>query len=667
MKTLLTKNNFLIKLKEFYMQRVLQRILIVIISLLITTSSLLSYPDLIVTSSQQLPPGVHNYNYIIVTSNGDLSVNNATINCSTLLVDGWMEVEWGTITCNGSATIGGEVHTNNATLNCSGLTITNNGLLQAYDFLTITCTSFTLNGRLEGNGLRFRCSGSATITASGYLWLGDIYSDLVFSSGLTVVGQIISNGKDGALSSRTKFWLGGNGLVIDGHTQFIHTDFYPISPYFNSITINGGGGSFSWCQIISGGDYGISINGGMLAMGGTKVVSNHVGLNFTNYSLGFIYQKNVFENRDYDIKGVASAGINASGDMGGYNSFRGYGYHIYSEYSGIITALHNYWLGGAKISKYNNLYNNVDASNPLFTDPNPYYSRGENDNKLEIESGIFLKKSVIKNDKPIEKVPGIEELDEATKLLYSKKYDEALPELHKLVDKYKDGFVGKRALAFIEYILSETERDKEILPMLEQYSNGKSKVAQFAHYRKVYQYFKLQEYDKAIEIMKTTEFSEEDADLRQARLYDLGIAYYDLLGKKAEAYNYFDELVKTYPDCPLAEVANTVYRITKDGYEKPTESEDEEVVTVTETKLFANYPNPFNPTTVIKYQLADAAQISLKVYDVMGREVATLVNTYQNKGSYEVTFNANGLASGIYFYKLNAGGKQFINKMLLMK
>jgi hypothetical protein len=51
----------------------------------------------------------------------------------------------------------------------------------------------------------------------------------------------------------------------------------------------------------------------------------------------------------------------------------------------------------------------------------------------------------------------------------------------------------------------------------------------------------------------------------------------------------------------------------------------------------------------------------------MGREVATLVNGFQNKGSYEVTFNANGLSSGIYFYKLNAGGKQFINKMLLMK
>ena len=87
----------------------------------------------------------------------------------------------------------------------------------------------------------------------------------------------------------------------------------------------------------------------------------------------------------------------------------------------------------------------------------------------------------------------------------------------------------------------------------------------------------------------------------------------------------------------------------------------------TEYTLSQNYPNPFNPSTVIKYQIPEAAQVSLKVYDVMGKEAATLVNSYQARGSYDVTFNANGLSSGIYFYKLNANGKQLINKMLLMK
>ena len=180
----------------------------------------------------------------------------------------------------------------------------------------------------------------------------------------------------------------------------------------------------------------------------------------------------MFEYSDYNIKGDATSGINAGDpDIGGYNNFRGTGsYQIYSGYNGTIFAWYNYWAGGTpKISKYNNSnYYNVDASYPLFRDTNPSYSRGDGyrTEETEIESGIFLKKSVVKDDKPIEKVSGIEELDKATMLLYSKKYDEALVEMHKLVDKYKDGFVGKRALVFIEVILAETERDKEILPLL---------------------------------------------------------------------------------------------------------------------------------------------------------------------------------------------------------
>jgi tetratricopeptide (TPR) repeat protein len=592
---------------------------------------------------------------------------------STLTVNGELKVEGATINCDGITAVNGVLQTNGgSTLNYHALAISSNGEFYANNSI-VTCSSFNLNGYMEVNILNLTCSGSASIT--GYLWIEGAYSNLTFSSGLTLAGgNIMSRGAQASLSGKTKFWLGGNGLTISsGDVEFIYTDFYPRSPYWNSITINGSSfGMFTYCTIDNpNGTYGISANGGWLAMEYTRVVSKTYGLSFANYSQGFIHSYNAFDFSDYNIKSVSS-GVNAGNGSIGYNAFRGTGaYHIYNESAGTIFAWNNYWAGGIpKISKYNNSYYNVHASYPELFDPTPYVKLvdGHETEETEIESGIFLKETVVKDNKPIEKVPGIEELDRATILLYSEEYEKAFAEMHRLVAEYKDGYVGKRALVFIEVILVKTERAKDILPMLEQYSNGNSKVAQFAHYRKVYQYFRLKEHDKAIEIMKSTEFSEEDADLRQARLYDLGVAYHDFLGKKAEAYRYFDELVKTYPDCPLAEVANTVYRLTKDGYEKPTVDEDKEIAIVpTETKLFANYPNPFNPSTVIKYQLADASQVSLKVYDVMGREVATLVNSYQNKGSYEVTFNANGLASGIYFYKLNAGGKQFINKMLLMK
>lgn len=86
-----------------------------------------------------------------------------------------------------------------------------------------------------------------------------------------------------------------------------------------------------------------------------------------------------------------------------------------------------------------------------------------------------------------------------------------------------------------------------------------------------------------------------------------------------------------------------------------------------EFTLSQNYPNPFNPTTVIKYSIAKASDVSLKVYNLLGQEVATLVNTSQNIGSYEVKFNASNLSSGIYFYTLSADGLSFTKKMMLIK
>jgi endoglucanase len=83
--------------------------------------------------------------------------------------------------------------------------------------------------------------------------------------------------------------------------------------------------------------------------------------------------------------------------------------------------------------------------------------------------------------------------------------------------------------------------------------------------------------------------------------------------------------------------------------------------------LSENYPNPFNPTTVINYKLSALSDVTLKVYDILGRQVATLAIGRQNAGSYTVTFNAGDLASGVYFYRLVADGHVITKKMILLK
>ena len=95
-----------------------------------------------------------------------------------------------------------------------------------------------------------------------------------------------------------------------------------------------------------------------------------------------------------------------------------------------------------------------------------------------------------------------------------------------------------------------------------------------------------------------------------------------------------------------------------------------------EFKLYQNYPNPFNPITRIKFDLASfrvasvgtvLRTVHLTVFDILGREIATLVNEPLNPGSYEISFDASNYTSGIYFYRLTIGAFADVKKMMLVK
>jgi hypothetical protein len=100
----------------------------------------------------------------------------------------------------------------------------------------------------------------------------------------------------------------------------------------------------------------------------------------------------------------------------------------------------------------------------------------------------------------------------------------------------------------------------------------------------------------------------------------------------------------------------------------PTSVDDENnPVAVINFDLQQNYPNPFNPTTQIRFALAEQSQVTLKVYNILGKEITTLVNDVKGSGVHEVSFNGAGLASGVYFYKLQTGKFTQTRKMILIK
>jgi len=83
--------------------------------------------------------------------------------------------------------------------------------------------------------------------------------------------------------------------------------------------------------------------------------------------------------------------------------------------------------------------------------------------------------------------------------------------------------------------------------------------------------------------------------------------------------------------------------------------------------LSQNYPNPFNPSTVISYRIPKEGIVTIKIYDVLGRDVMTLADEYKSAGSYELKFDASELAGGVYIYRIQAGAFNASKKMLLIK
>lgn len=119
--------------------------------------------------------------------------------------------------------------------------------------------------------------------------------------------------------------------------------------------------------------------------------------------------------------------------------------------------------------------------------------------------------------------------------------------------------------------------------------------------------------------------------------------------------------------CADSIIVNGTYNGSGTFCSAPVDVETDTILVPNKFELSQNYPNPFNPSTIIRYQLPMASHISLKVYDVLGNEVAKLVNEEKPAGNYKITFDSKGLSSGVYLYKIQAENFVETKKMLLLK
>jgi hypothetical protein len=129
-----------------------------------------------------------------------------------------------------------------------------------------------------------------------------------------------------------------------------------------------------------------------------------------------------------------------------------------------------------------------------------------------------------------------------------------------------------------------------------------------------------------------------------------------------QTYSYLDE------NLPVGKYTYRLTQIDHDGTNNIIGIVETEISSVPLLfELSQNFPNPFNPSTVISYQIAEDGFVSLKIFDLLGNEVADLVSSEQTKGNYSVRWDADGISSGVYFYNLKTSGYNSSKKLMLLR
>jgi parallel beta-helix repeat protein len=338
---------------------------------------------------------------------------------------------------------------------------------------------------------------------------------------------------------------------------------------------------------------------------------------------------------------------------GGINNLVNTSSNVYSFSSSVVYACNNWW--GSTTPANFKIYGsgNVVSSPYLLssvTIPAPPLSK----------SGGNLYASEVSD------IPLLGELDKAYELISKNNLTEARKICLNLVTNYPDYSVSYNALNLLKeiYPASEIAAAKNMYKSL---FNKKEKKDLYAMAGLI-----LADMDKEnkLKLIDDVIDSYKNESAAELALFDKFICYYFEKEDKQNALAVLKELDELLP---LSQGAVEAHRILGDdeyysikiNREQPLQKTSEQ--TPIQYALSDNYPNPFNPTTSIEYQIPQEGLVTLRIFDVVGREVATLVNQHNKPGKYNVEFDATNLSSGMYIYQLKANDFISTKKMMLLK
>ncbi|MFA7418596.1 MAG: S8 family serine peptidase [Melioribacteraceae bacterium] len=370
-----------------------------------------------------------------------------------------------------------------------------------------------------------------------------------------------------------------------------------------------------------------------------------------------------------------SNGVDLGQAYWGYNNFSSNtNYELSANYSNPVWVQNNYWgrsydpkTAPSRIYEYSA----TTYSTPFLTSP-PSFNMIQESNDANATTGVVLKKTV-----SLDNLPEKNNDDDLLKIkegVDGKRFAEVITTAGNMYKKEQSLNTKKYLLSVLQYSFRSSDRedfinylDKTIRQNVEKNSEEYAATIEIEN-------IWLAGKGKIAEVIENTEklladYPKNELVQRQ-NLFNMFYQNYVTLAKKEEAVKYYKELVSRYSYDILVENCEVIMaEESGKGYsqlisQQNTENNNKDIA---DTDLAENYPNPFNPSTQISFTLKENGKVSLKVYDVLGKEVANLAEGFYEAGKHATTFNGSNLASGIYFYRLTTPAATITKKMMLVK
>jgi parallel beta-helix repeat protein len=509
--------------------------------------------------------------------------------------------------------------TNGAQLIVNG-TLTANGNSASTPILfNFTSPNSTLN-----NGIRFNSSSSGTIN---YCQIRNADRGIYENS----VNVNITNSAFSGCNSG--IYLYSSNPTIQNNNSH-NNNIYGIyldssSPYlFNNYSQNNGYGVY--CVNSSNPRFG---NGS--TQGNNNIKDNTLGV--------FCW------NNSYPLIGISYPPI-----FGGYNNLTNSSYNVYNNSPGTVYAMYNWW--GTTVPA------NFKIAGTGYTSYANYLTSALNIAQPPLSKSVA--NNLLASDGS--DIPLLDQLVKVNELIAENNLEQARNICINLITNYPDYSVSYNALNLLKdtYAANEISSTKNIYTTL---FNSKVKKDLYGMAGLI-----LSDIDKENKLSRIEDVinNYKGESIVELALFDKFVFYYFEKQDKDNALVVSKELDTLFP---LSQGAIEAHRILGDMEYYKINANNGEVQQKTtsqstsEYELIGNYPNPFNPTTKINYQLPKNGFVTLKVYDMLGREVASLVNENEQAGNYSVAFDAGKLSSGIYIYTIHANNFIQSKKMILMK